>query len=504
MIGDRTGTAVGQILPHTQTRGIDLSPVERGMNRIRQDKAAKKLAADKNLSDLLNQTYAGKWADEYSQKWEGLYSDYQNIMAETGADPFTGTDPRSRDFQKQYHNLRKLKIAAENADKRLADLHKILMKNPEGTFSDESIARATGIQNMSLDELPGAQLEQLQMATPKANLATETKTAWGMVQNTVGENATDAQIAKKAEEIFSTLGDDQRGVRATLESIMAGMPDEKKGDLRYRAALNGISDPNGSGAYVQLYADFIKGHREQPTIEKFNDFLAKVDPKVSSDYTYSAITRKSDVFEQLASAAVRYLEENPIAYASDEFAERFGWEKDDTESEKKQKVREAVKTEDYMNRLKGLQEKRRGPSGGRPTVEQQKYAGEERWMNYVLSGDASRINQALAFTENKGEAEALVDTAFDEKVDRVEATNDGFIFKIVKTRRDGTPRKDQDGNILYRIESKPISEIDPEQLRNFYRMAAFKSKRNFGSNERGEESEQKTEPTFVNPLIGKK
>lgn len=153
-----------------------------------------------------------------------------------------------------------------------------------------------------------------------------------------------------------------------------------------------------------------------------------------------------------------------------------------------------------------MQNRFQARASGAPTVEQQKYAGEERWMNYVLSGNASKINQALAFTENKGEVEALVDIAFDERVDRVEATNDGFIFKIIKTRQDGTPRKDQSGDVLYRMESKLISEIDPEKLRNFYRMAAFKSKRNFGSNERGEKltnEPTKESPIFVNPKIKK-
>ena len=147
--------------------------------------------------------------------------------------------------------------------------------------------------------------------------------------------------------------------------------------------------------------------------------------------------------------------------------------------------------------------KPRPRAAGKETAEQRKFRGEGKFMENVLSNDLDRINDALSFTQNKGDQSLLLpknELGNGEEVLDVQGTTSGFLFRIGKRTSSGNVVKDENGRPETRVRLVPKDQIDEEVLRNYYREAAFKSKRDYLSDERGNEAPT-TEPSTPKDII---
>lgn len=151
--------------------------------------------------------------------------------------------------------------------------------------------------------------------------------------------------------------------------------------------------------------------------------------------------------------------------------------------------------------------KPRPRAAGKETAAQRKFKGEGQFMENVLSNDLDRINDALSFTQNKGDQSLLLpknELGNGEEVLDVQGTTSGFMFRIGKRTSSGNVVKDDNGRPETRLKLVPKDQIDEEVLRNYYREAAFKNKRDYLSDERGNEEEPakvETAPSNIVPIL---
>ena len=469
MVGTNVGTIVNEVNPHIPLE-VDLAPLTSAVNRISASKEAATAASGARYDKFLMQEHKGRWASEMSEAHSGLMDEYATLYAQGVRDPLK--DPEARDFQKKVAEFETKRSQAEFLDKHLDATGKMVATNPDGSFSEESIADALSPVELGFDDLLDAKVAFPQKKQPMADLNKVIDVFSKQVYATEGDLATLPQIVKRSQSFVDAMPPD---VANSLKTYYDRLGEDQKMELRREAAKQQLADPMNKGAMVLATAKLVDDQRKPFNFAKMQEnIVSDIDPKKYSNARYSSFTNTKQVQDALELRGMAEINSDPRILLDPNVRAAMRIDADDSDSEARTKARAyfrglhpLVKNQDTTMRAP------RSEGGGSKDTPENFDSSMQSWLSDVMQINPERKYRALTHIDKKILEKNIPGVLPDESIDSLD--NEGGTVWANLVDKKGNPRRIQ-------VE---VSINDEEMFKNMYREQYEAVKRHYKTTEMG-------------------
>lgn len=477
------GTKQGQGFIYDRQEGLALTGSERPVGRylkaldneakLRSAAAGKVAADDKEWQEAMkglgDQEYWYQHENEIKGELTQVYQMATNLRAGGVADPLTGTDSGSRQFQEKYRKVQAMTQASRQLKEQYGTFEKAMGQQGDKTkFTAESIKNVQSYFQLPLSE-------RLGNAVPQPMLMRQ-EPAW--IQNEEDIKFTNDLFSRDGfDRTALTEGDINDIAGQTLNNpetarntlgIIEGLSPEQLAALTEEAQSQGMSP----AALVRKYqlAPYMKGKTEKwDFMEAVETFLPGVDTFVSENDEGTRSVKSKTAKRKMERSVINFLAD-PERVKKSYNGGYFGEKKPGASLEEMQEAGRRSLPSIFENQLNLGSEVNVTPASGGGGGAEENAAARIKWLKDLRSGDPDKVKEAAGYLMRGENDEGLV---------RFMASPNGGVGETGPALNDwnnislttvGTykPDANSEPESFTRQEFLPISEMSDEDLLTMY------------------------------------